>query len=47
VSATSRRPPPGISGLILGETVYLEGDQSDRDQFGRLLRYVGTETSST
>lgn len=32
----------GLAGLILGETVYLERDESDRDQFGRLLRYVWT-----
>ena len=32
----------GLTGLILGETVYLESDVSDRDQFGRLLRYVWT-----
>jgi len=33
----------GLTDLILGETVYLESDQSDRDQFGRLLRYVWTD----
>lgn len=32
----------GLAGLILDDTVYLEPDQSDRDQFGRLLRYVWT-----
>ena len=32
----------GLAALILGEMVYLEPDQSDRDQFGRLLRYVWT-----
>lgn len=26
--------------LVAGETVYLERDASDRDQYGRLLRYV-------
>ncbi len=32
----------GLRGLLHGETVYLEPDVSDRDQFGRLLRYVWT-----
>lgn len=32
----------GLAELVLGETVYLESDQSNRDQFGRLLRYVWT-----
>ena len=32
----------GLADLILGETVYLESDVSDRDQFDRLLRYVWT-----
>lgn len=32
----------GLADLILGATVYLEPDQSNRDQFGRLLRYVWT-----
>lgn len=32
----------GLSALVLGETVLLEPDTSDRDQFGRLLRYVWT-----
>ena len=32
----------GLTELVLGETVYLEPDQSNRDQFGRLLRYVWT-----
>ncbi|MGH3650040.1 MAG: lamin tail domain-containing protein [Acidimicrobiia bacterium] len=32
----------GLTGLVLGQTVYLEPDVSDRDQFGRLLRYVWT-----
>ena len=32
----------GLAALILGEVVYLESDESDRDQFGRLLRYVWT-----
>lgn len=32
----------GLARLIDDETVYLERDVSDRDQFGRLLRYVWT-----
>jgi micrococcal nuclease len=32
----------GLAGLVDGETVYLEPDVTDRDQFGRLLRYVWT-----
>lgn len=32
----------GLASLVLGETVLLESDRSDRDQFGRLLRYVWT-----
>lgn len=32
----------GLTTLILGETVLLEPDSSDRDQFDRLLRYVWT-----
>ena len=32
----------GLVGLVMGETVHLERDVSDRDQYGRLLRYVWT-----
>lgn len=32
----------GLRDLILGGPVHLEPDTSDRDQFGRLLRYVWT-----
>lgn len=32
----------GLTALVLGEDVLLEPDTSDRDQFGRLLRYVWT-----
>lgn len=32
----------GLVGLVMGETVHLEPDVSDRDQYGRLLRYVWT-----
>lgn len=32
----------GLERLIAGELVYLESDESDRDQFDRLLRYVWT-----
>lgn len=32
----------GLTDLVLGETVALERDISDRDQYGRLLRYVWT-----
>ena len=32
----------GLTGLVLGDVVHLEPDTSDRDQFGRLLRYVWT-----
>lgn len=30
----------GLEGLVEGKTVYLEPDVSERDRFGRLLRYV-------
>src|SRR5690606_18195735 len=29
-----------LTRLVDGKTVYLERDSNDRDQFGRLLRYV-------
>lgn len=32
----------GLTGMVEGETVHLEPDVSDRDQYGRLLRYVWT-----
>lgn len=32
----------GLSSLVLGQTVRLEADTSDRDRYGRLLRYVWT-----
>lgn len=31
-----------LSDLIMGQSVWLESDTSDRDQYGRLLRYVWT-----
>ncbi len=34
-----------LHDLIYGKTVYLEKDVSDRDQYGRLLRYVWLESS--
>lgn len=36
------RATEGLSSLVLGRSVRLEPDTSDRDQFGRLLRYVWT-----
>lgn len=36
-----------VSELVLGKTVYLERDVSEKDQFGRLLRYVWLVDSNT